>query len=153
MYYRKLLFTVTSVLALSFCLGQEEVVGAAINPDPDEELLKSAKIGTSGASLIAYLRQKAGNDRDLLCLDKLIHQLGDISYKVRSKASARLIALGPCSLRALTRVRFHSSPEVARRVKACVKQINEEFDWGVDLAAVRLLIRAKPAGTVEALLS
>ncbi len=121
-------------------------------PDPQEEVLREAKVGVSPKRLLEYLRKNTGKDEDLLQLDRLIRQLGSEDFGRREEASARLAAVGTAALPALRQALNDKDAEIARRAKDCAEQIAADFNLAVPKAVVRLLVRHKPEGAVEALL-
>jgi HEAT repeat protein len=125
--------------------------GAEKTLDPDEQLLKEAKIGTDNASLLAYLR-KHSESEDLEHIDLLIRQLGSKEFAQREQAAAKLIALRLLGLPALRQAQTHPDAEIAKRAKACLQQISRDTRWSPPLAVVRLLVRRKPPEALEALL-
>jgi HEAT repeat protein len=152
MFSRIALYNLGLLLGLAVVAGSQTVSAAEKGYDPDVELLKQAKLGTDGPTLLAYLRKQTGNDADLLQLENLVRQLGDKNYRVRQNATQRIIALGPLALHALESTQRNPSAEVKERGKKCIQTIRKNFDWGTPVAAIRLLTRLKPAGTLEVLL-
>src|SRR5262245_10884658 len=63
--------------------------------EDDEAALKEAKIGTDGPTLLHFFRQRVLPEADKQRVRTLIKQLGDDSFRVREKASAALVSLGP----------------------------------------------------------
>src|SRR5690348_15658133 len=86
--------------------------------DPDESLLKEAKIGTDDSSLLAYLRKRSSSDSDLKQMDQLIARLGNPNSKDREEASQKLIDLGLVALPFLRQAAKAPDPDFAGRVKA-----------------------------------
>jgi HEAT repeat protein len=130
----------------------ERLRAAAKGADLDEELLTKAKIGIDGRSLLVYLRKQSGKDADFLQLNQLIRQLGDSNFKIREQATKKIIGLGTGIIRPLLIACNDQSPEVAKRATMCIKAVDKDFDWGLPIAAVRQLLKTKPAGTFETLL-
>jgi hypothetical protein len=120
--------------------------------DPDEQVLQNAKIYTDNASLVAYLRKQSQRDADLLRMDSLVRQLGSPSFQERQEASTKLRSLQLIALPALREARNNDDPEVAKRAEALVKQIEQDTQYSIPFAAVRLLLRRQAPGTGETLL-
>jgi HEAT repeat protein len=136
--------------ALSAC----PVIGAEkIDPDPDVQILRQWGVGTEGKALLAYLKRRTGNDEDLLALPTLTKDLEAQGYKSRQRAQRKLINLGPCTLQNLLPLMKDGSAEVARRASACCAAINEGFDWGLDRAVLRQLVKLQQDTTLSAVLN
>jgi HEAT repeat protein len=120
--------------------------------DPDEQLLKEAKVGTDNASLLEFLRQCSVDDTALKVLDQLIRQLGSENFAEREQASRKLTVLGPAALPPLLQAQRGSDREIGRRAADCTREVTAALKPPLPLAVVRLLARRHPAGTVETLL-
>jgi hypothetical protein len=131
-------------------------VAFAAEPDSthaDEQVLKAAKIGVDGASLLDYFRKQTVTDAARERIQTLIQQLGDDSFEMREKASAGLVAAGGSAKKFLREALDNPDLEVSRRAHECLKRISETgTDSAVPAAAARLLAARKPAGAVEVLL-
>jgi HEAT repeat protein len=147
----RLLFVHAAACAVALCLAAASRA-AEKTLDPDEQLLKEAKIGTDNSKLLAYLRKFSERDDDLLHIDKVIRQLGGETFQEREEASRKLLALGLVGLPRLLEAAKDKDREVARRAKALVDKLRQDDRWGLPLAAVRVVMRGKPDGTFEALL-
>jgi HEAT repeat protein len=119
--------------------------------DPDEWILKEAKVGTGGPALLTFLRQRSAHDEDLRQLDRLVRQLGSEEFQERQEASERLTKLGLAALPALRQARTNENKEIARRAEACMEEIAREPTLMLSLSAVRRLVQLRPKGTIEAL--
>ncbi len=132
-------------------------VTKAADPEPmtaaDEQLLRSAKVGTDDADLLEFFRGRTVSEADRAKIDDLIKQLGDNSFKVRQKATADLIRFGPAVIKFLAEHLQDKDLEVSRRCEEALRQIEEASNVGLAGAAARLLALRKPEGTVEVLLA
>jgi HEAT repeat protein len=120
--------------------------------DPDEKILKDAKMATDNASLLAYLRNKCGDEADLLRMSGLVRQLGSEKIDERKAAHNKLVALGFVAVPFLQHAAREGDPETSRQAKSCLTEIGKEKNWWVPAALIRLLVRRNPAETTEALL-
>lgn len=119
----------------------------------DEETLRAAKVGTDAAALLDYFRKRTVGDVNQAEVDDLIRQLGDDSFEVRERASARLVALGTSVTAALERATHDSDVEVAHRAERCLGVIKGGGAALVPAAAARLLARSRPPGAAGVLLA
>jgi HEAT repeat protein len=144
-----------TVIAVLLAVGVSGVVhplrADAKGVDPDENLLREANIGTDNASLLALLGRQSENDGELPHLDRLIQRLGSPDFQEREDATARLVAMGLVTLPSLRKAVNDQDPERARRAEDCVSKLEQDDSWTFALPAVRLLVRRKAPGTVEAL--
>jgi HEAT repeat protein len=128
--------------------------GAADVEPADEKILRENKVPTEGPALLEFLRKRftemVSDDR----LKELIEQLGDESFARREEASKQLILLGQRAKRHLQAARGHADLEVRSRAQTCLGEIDKNGGLSVQVhaAAVRVLARAKPAGTARLLL-
>jgi hypothetical protein len=119
----------------------------------DLAVLERAEVKTSTKDLLEFLRRRTltAADRDQMKL--LIRQLGDDSFEVREKASARLVTLGAAAVPLLEEaVKNNDDIEVVRRAEDCVRQINRGASAKVPAAAVRVLGSRKAEGAAAVLL-
>jgi HEAT repeat protein len=121
---------------------------------PDAQALREVGVATDGPALVDFLRKRSLLAGDEEKIAVLVRQLGSSSYKVRSKATAALVARGSATLSALDRVLQDPDLEVARRAEQAMRRIRDK-DTGpaVTIAAVRLLLVKKPPAAVETLLA
>jgi HEAT repeat protein len=144
---------------LTLCIAWFSLAGGsspvwAQEPDPDEDRLREEGIGTDNASLVAYLRSAAAREGDLLRLEALIRQLGSASFKERTRASKRIVAIGYSALEGLRQGEKSADKEIARGARDCMEQISTQKQTGGIAASVaRLIVRRKPSGAVQALLT
>jgi hypothetical protein len=127
----------------------EESTGIAA----EEQVLKGAKIGVDGPSLVEFFRNRTRKDSDDARIRRLIEQLGDESYDLREKAVKDLIETGPAARPHLMKAAEEKNPEIARRSAECLEHIDEGPGIAVPIAAARLIKVRKPDGAVEALLA
>jgi hypothetical protein len=140
-----------ALLASGLLLGERR--GTADEFDsPDVQLFRQTGIARDRAGLVAFLRERCGNDADLRRVAPLIRQLGSSDFDEREEASKALTALGPAAAARLREAVNDSDTEVARRARDCVKKIDAGPDPDAAPAAVRLLIRKGPKEAVPTLL-
>jgi hypothetical protein len=118
----------------------------------DEALLRESHVGTDGATLLAFFHDRSLTEADRGRLADLVRQLGSEDFEQRQKASAALVARGPLAVPFLRQAARSADAEVVRRARACLEEIDRGPGPALPAAAVRLLVRRKPAGAVEALL-
>jgi hypothetical protein len=70
-----------------------------------------------------------------------IERLGDNRYERRLEASTQLVAVGPAALSFLGVATRAADPEIARRATICIRQIEEQANWDLHVAAIRQLSR------------
>jgi hypothetical protein len=119
-----------------------------------EKVLRSAQIKTDGASLLQYFRERIPSAEEQQRLPDLVVQLGDLSYRNRSRATATLIRVGRQALPFLQEGLKAEDPEIANRAEICLQSIfdNEVSEAPRLSAAVRLLAERKPEGAAAVLL-
>ncbi|HVS35019.1 MAG TPA: HEAT repeat domain-containing protein [Gemmataceae bacterium] len=117
----------------------------------DEPLLKAAKIGLDGPSLVAFLQQQTTPADRQERIEGLIRRLGDDSYRVREQASADLAKLGAAAVPFLRRALDGGDEEIRERAEALLKDVGQD-DSALDTAAARMLRRRAPAASAAALL-
>jgi PQQ-like domain/HEAT repeats len=139
--------------AFSAVLATALAATAFAAPAEDEQLLKTAKIGSDGPSLLAYFRQRTVTAADRQRIEAMIRQLGDPAYAVRERATADLIACGLPAIDPLRKARGDSDFEIARRAAHCLEQIERVPSAALSAAAARGVSRQKPAGAVAVLLA
>jgi hypothetical protein len=118
----------------------------------DEALLREAGFGTDGPALLAFFRSRSLGPADRERLAALVRQLGSDDYTQREQASAALTSRGPLAIPYLTRALTDPDPEIVRRARVCLEEIDSSPSPALPAAAVRLLVRRHPPGAVEALL-
>lgn len=120
--------------------------------DPDVELLSKANLRTDPKSLLELIRLRTGSDKDLLTLDELIRQMGSRRFVERDEAARRIVLLGPVAEPALQDATKSRDAEIARRASACFQDIKQGTQFAIPTAAVRLLVKRPPPGSLEVLL-
>ncbi|HZU34652.1 MAG TPA: HEAT repeat domain-containing protein [Gemmataceae bacterium] len=143
-----------ALLAAAWALGASG--GAAPLPTPaaaDEAILKAAHIGTDDASLLRYFRERSAVRASEAQIDRWIEELGDDSFFVREKASAKLAALGNAAAPALRRALDSDDPEVVHRARKGLAAIQDLSSTRVPCAAAHILRQRRPAGTAMVLLN
>src|SRR5438067_51637 len=79
-----------------------------------------AGAGTGGPALLHFFRQRVLPEADKQRVRTLIKQLGDDSFRVREKASAALVSLGPGVAPMLRQPGATTDPEVLCRAEECL---------------------------------
>jgi HEAT repeat protein len=140
-----------AAMCLVFCSpGLSKV--AEPDTSEEEQVLKSANVGTDPAALMQYLKKLTLNEGAEEKIKKLIVQLGDDDFDTREAASRDLKSRGPVALPFLRAAKKNTDPEVVRRAEDCVDAIEHDFAPAVVTAVVRVLAARKPTGTAEVLL-
>jgi hypothetical protein len=122
--------------------------------NPDEELLKQARIGTDGPDLLQYFRQRTVNESERQRILQLIRELGSEVYAVRDRAVGDLIEIGLPAVGLLRAGLSDSDVEIARRCERCLKKIEGDVPIAKrSAAAARLLAVRKPQGAAAVLLA
>ena len=154
-----------SLAFLALCMsGSHELQpapGGSSSSPSDEDVLKAARIGIDGPSLLNYLRKQMVAPADREKIESLIRQLGSEVFEAREAATAALIEWGapvkPYLRQTLESLRRASDadPEVLRRAEECLRRIGDQsHDADAVLSAVlRTLARLKTEGSVEVILA
>jgi hypothetical protein len=119
----------------------------------DEKILREAKRETTSPALLSFLRAQTPAAESLAKVKALIRKLGDDAFKVRERASAELVSMGPIALPLLREAAKDDDREVARRARECLQKIGEDSSKSQVSAAIRLLGLRKPEGAAEVLLN
>jgi hypothetical protein len=127
----------------------------AVEPAAAEErALKSAKVATDAAGLLAFLRGQVRSEADREKVRALVKRLGDDSFEEREKATKELIGLGAAARPELRRAEKGADPEVATRARRCLGKIAETAGPdGLLTAALRVVALQRPPGAAEVLLA
>ncbi len=143
----------STLLSFFFAFAEGCGAGAAEPATADEQLLKSAQIETDGPNLLAFFRQRSLTDEQQERLAAAVRQLGSQAFKARTQASEEIVAVGPPARPFLQRALQDQDPEIARRARACLEDIERQPGAGAEIsqAAVRVLVVRNPPGAVEAL--
>jgi HEAT repeat protein/outer membrane protein assembly factor BamB len=119
----------------------------------DEQLLKTAKLGTDGPALLDFFRTRARPALDPDKVAELVGQLGNDSDKISSKATAKLISLGTVAVPWLRRALKDPDDKLAAtRAQFCLDSIEGNGGSAIPVAATRLLALRRPAGAAKVLL-
>src|SRR5207248_3556620 len=94
---------------------------SAGTPAEDETILKEAKVPSDAASLIQFFRKRVLPENDAVKVKDLIDKLGSETFRVRERASARLVALGPGVARALRDATGNGDPEIVCRAREALE--------------------------------
>jgi hypothetical protein len=121
-------------------------------PDPDQQVLREAKVATDGANLLAFLRSRTLDEDDAAKLEGLVRRLGDNSYEEREKASAALTGYGRLAVPFLKAGAMDGDAEIARRARACLDEIAAGPGPALPIAALHLLARRRPDGAAAMVL-
>jgi HEAT repeat protein len=136
-----------------FWLGQVPTARAAEKSlDPDEQLLKDARIRPDDATILAWLRASSSNDDDLQNIDCWIHQLGASDFDQREVASRKLTKLGLVAIRKLRDACKAGDEEITRRANDIIHHALKARDGELALPALRWLQNHKSPGVAEAML-
>ncbi len=120
----------------------------------DEKLLKDAKVGVDGPSLLDYFRRRTTPPSQQEHIIALIRQLGADSFNVRRTAAADLAALGPRALPYLRRALNDPDEEIKDRVELLLKNAPSTDALAAQAAAAARLIRIRaPENAAAVLLS
>lgn len=119
----------------------------------DEQLLRQAGIAVDGDSLLAFLRRRpervaATPER----IQQLVHQLGSENFQERERASKELVACGRPALQPLHEILRSRDAEVVSRARACIAEIEKQTGPYLHGAAMRLLLRVRPAEAIPELI-
>jgi hypothetical protein len=120
----------------------------------DEQLVQAAGIGTGGPALRDFFRRRTLTPADSRQIAVDVRRLGDPSYRIRRRASTRLMARGCLAAPALRHALADPDLEMVRRAERALRHIqNQDTGPAVTAAAARLLGRKRPAGAAATLLA
>jgi hypothetical protein len=119
--------------------------------EADEKVLKDAGVGTDGPALLDFFRRRTLSDADRKRIGDLIGHLGSNSFDEREAASRSLRARGTPAVPFLRRALGDPDPEVARRARLCLEELENGPGPALAAAAARTLARRQPPGTVPML--
>ncbi len=120
----------------------------------DEALLRAGQVAVDGPGLVEFFRkQVATNDAEENRIAALVRQLADKTFRVRDRAAADLLELGPKALPALRTAMKGGDLEVQRRAARCVEVITRRRSPDLIAAAARLLKVRRAEGACAALLA
>jgi hypothetical protein len=124
---------------------------ADTSANDDEELLRRAGVGPEPVLVVKFLANHA-RASDPKGLEQVVRRLGSESFEEREAAGAFLLRTGGAAVPSLRRAAHDADAEIARRARDCLRKIETTRPGEVVLAAVRLIVRHRPAGSAEALL-
>jgi hypothetical protein len=119
----------------------------------DIETLKIANLPFEGKFLLEFFQKHTVTGAARTKLSELIRQLGDDDFDRREQASEQIESFGYSSIGMLHQAERSNDPEVVRRCKICLKNIEKTPNRIVASAAARLVADLKPEGATEALLN
>ena len=109
-------------------------------------MLREQGVPTDGASLLEFLRTRAGGTATSEKLAGLIKQLGADLSADRERACAGLLALGPLAIPSLRQaVKDPDVPRAAALAERCLRTL-EHNSASTSAAALRVLAARKPRG-------
>ncbi len=121
--------------------------------EQDEEFLEKARVACTDDGLLQFFRQRTLTDAQRRQIVQYVENLGSPRFKLRQEATRQLSRLGEPALPFLKQALHSPDVEVTRRAQACVHKIQKGPGGELPAAAVRVLVRRRPAGTVEVLLA
>lgn len=125
----------------------------------DEAIVKGQKLETDEPSLLEFLRRRTLGPDDQKRLQKLVDELGDPAYAVRTKASKQLVKEGMPAIAFLKPALDDLLLERSQRAKRCIEEIRKGPGPALPIAVVRLLCRPAsnkdhtPAAAIRVLLA
>jgi HEAT repeat protein len=118
----------------------------------EEKLLKEAGLPTDGPGLLDYFRRRTLSQADRERLASLVRQLGNRSFARRERASEALVAVGEAALPFLAPALHDEDPEIVRRARLCLDEIEKIPHAANHLTAARLLVVRAPEEAAAVLL-
>lgn len=118
----------------------------------DEKLLKDNGISIDGPALVEFIRRRTPKPEIKAQIQRLIDQLGDGSFRTRTRASLELKKLGPVAASALREALKDSDPEVLQRARELLDKLGDHPDSQLMPAALRLLALRPAKDSVPVLL-
>jgi HEAT repeat protein len=107
---------------------------------------------TDGDALLDEFRKRTLTPANMENLRTLMSRLGDPAFKVRERAMAELIALGPGIVPLLKANAKGGDPERRHRVDFCLNRLAGSRGQSLPPAAARLVAMRRPAGAAAVLL-
>src|SRR5260370_1534099 len=110
--------------------------GAERDPEVDfaDTVLKEKGVATDGPALLAYFKARTLSQEDLDRLAATVAKLGDNDFEAREKASRDLVAAGRPALTFLKNALTSTDPEIARRARLCLDEIEANRTAGLTSA-------------------
>lgn len=131
-------------------------VDKLLEPDTfkdDLRIVREGGIKGEPADLLEYFRKRTLKQPDPKEIAALVKQLGADEFAVREKAFAALLDMEASALAGLKEGESDPSLEVRKRVADLKERIDNKAEPIKQAAAARILVKLKPAGTVETLLA
>jgi hypothetical protein len=143
-----------SLAVLACCLLTGAAAGRADveQTRADEQAVRHAGLATDGPALVEFFRKRTPGADARQTIDALVRKLSHRSYRVRENACLELVVLGPPAVNRLKQAARSKDPEVARRAKRCLTEIDKSIQPELTSAAARLLAQRKPPQAVATLL-
>jgi HEAT repeat protein len=150
--------TLLVVAPLLFCFRVPAALAQVPTPPPpppsDEQVLTNAGLSPTAANLLEFFRRRAQPAGEPERLRVLVHQLSEKSPSARDRAAGQLAAWGPAAVPWLRQAANDlEEPEGAARARQCLGTIEGSSGVVLTTAALHVLTRLRPAGTVEVLLA
>jgi HEAT repeat protein len=143
-----------AVLLIGLALVQPAAAVDPIIVAEDEQVLKTAKLGIDGPSLLAFFRTRTKPDLDQERIAALVRQLGNDSDKISSEAQRQLLSLGSVAVPWLRRaLKDPDEALTATRAKFCLEAIEGGSGTSIPVSAARLIGLRRPEGAAGVLLA
>ena len=145
-----------SVAALVGCLLGGAAAGGRADKEQvkaDEEAVRHAGLGTDGPALVEFFRKRTPGEDARQNINALVRKLGHRSFRVRENACQELVVLGPPAVSRLQQAAKSKDPEVVRRAKRCLDEIEKSIQPDLTVAAARLLAQRNPPQATATLLA
>lgn len=136
-------------LCMLICLAGQTLADDA----RDEAIVRAARIGTDGESLLKFFRSRTLTEADRLALEEQVKQLGSRSFAVRERAFEALKKRGLPAIAFLKPALMNMDLEIVRRAERCIAEIDRGPGPELSAAAARLLARKPPAGAIATLVA
>lgn len=121
--------------------------------EADARLLEKMGLASEGEDLLAWLRSHTPTAEDEVRLRRLVGRLGDDEFTIREAASQELTRSGRLAVPLLRPALGSDDPEVDRRARLCIEEIEQTPHTALFSAVARLLAHKRTPGAVEALLA
>jgi HEAT repeat protein len=120
--------------------------------DLDLTAIREQGISNTTEALIDYLRKHSFDDDEAAVVKGLVRQLGSDEFAKRESASAELVTRGKLAIPFLEAALRESDPELVRRARRCLSEIDAGDRPELSAAVVRCLARTRAPASVAALL-
>jgi HEAT repeat protein len=121
--------------------------------DTDDQMLRDAHVATDGDSLLAFFRARSLTAEDRDELTRQIKELGNDNFAARQRASHQIIRFGQPAVPYLRQALANTDPEVVRRARFCIEELERAAGPALPAAAARMLALRRPAGAIPVLLN